>query len=384
MALKRIIAYKGRKSQTGLATASRFPSLPFEGKKESFDDIAKIISREASLAVLPVWNSHEGEIPKTRVLELVFDMGVNIQEMWPGRIKFECIVKKKNGKKDIESAVSVKVAKTQCSKFLNGLSFVGLDSTTDACDAFRKRDDIDALLCAPGQYIDNTAIKLHNDVANPNNFTTFILLGNVDWPQWNGTKWNSLRRHGLPKQAIMTGVEMPIPYPTLTEEQHELFDNLVKDAHSIDEIPKIVLIFKRGPAKCGMLIESRNMELSTSITDEGYVSDILIKTGFGKTSKEYSNFALIFVKKEFKKSFSHDFIKHLGTQTCLFSCPALNIMTHGFDALVVEQITRRIILKYFELIDKGLACSLIQKRFFNKYKQAYYRKGSDFIDFVQI
>jgi len=384
MALKRVIAYKGKSSQTGLAAAKRFPSLPIEGGKESFDEIARIISREDSLAVLPVWNSHEGEIPKTKVLELVFDNGMKIQELWAGIIKFECIVKKANQKKIIKSVISVRVARTQCSSFLKNVSFVGLESTTEACEQFRNRNNIDALLCAPGQYINTGTAKLKDDVANPTNFTSFVLIGNVDWHQWSVAKWNSLRRYGLPKKSIFSGIEMPIPYPTLTEEQHELFDNLTRDARSVDEIPKIVLIFKRGPARCGMLIESSNMELSTSITEEGYVSDISIKTDLGKASKQYSNLTLVFVKKEFKKSFSHDFIKHIGTQTCLFSCPALNIITHGFDTLVVEQVTRNIITKYFELIDKGLACSLTQKRFFNKYKRTYYAKGSNFIDFVQI
>ncbi len=59
-------------------------------------------------------------------------------------------------------------------------------------------------------------------------------------------------------------------------------------------------------------------------------------------------------------------------------------MVHGFDPEVVEVVVRRIINKYFELIDNGLSCSNSQKKLFNKYKKDYYSRGAQFIDFVQV
>jgi hypothetical protein len=91
-----------------------------------------------------------------------------------------------------------------------------------------------------------------------------------------------------------------------------------------------------------------------------------------------------FMKRTFPKTFPHDFIKHIGTQTCLYACPALNIVTHGFDAAIVEAVVRRVIAKYFELIDAGLSCSPAEKKFFNRYKRDYYKEDSQFMNFMQV
>lgn len=259
--LKKIIVYSGPKSQTGLATAKRFPGLNFEGKNETFEQIADIIIKEPVLAVLPVWNSHQGEIPETGISDMVFGKEVKIQELWPGRIKFECIIRNGLKEKDIKKVISVFVAKTQCSKFLKNKSFKEAKSTIEAYKTFSKNPKFNAALCPPGLYESDKFIKWNDDVSNPVNFTTFVILGKVDWQRWSGKSWRLLRKYGLPKSSIIFGFEMSIPVPTLTEEQQDLFDNMIKNANSIDEIPRVIFIFKRKGGRCGILLESRARSL---------------------------------------------------------------------------------------------------------------------------
>lgn len=385
MTLKRLIVYKGEKSHTGLAMAKRFPGLLFEGKNETFEQIAKIVVKEPVLVALPLWNSHEGEIPETGISDMVFEKGVKIQELWPRRIKFEYIVRKGMREKDIKKVISVGVAKTQCSRFLRKKDFESNDSTVRAYEEFCRNKNFDAVLCAPGQYEPNKFIKLRDDVSNPVNFTTFVLLGKVDWRKWSGKKWSLLRKYGLPKNSVLFGFEMSVPTPTLTEEQQDLFDNITKNANSVDRIPRPVFIFKREGGRCCIIIESKIHDyLSPPFTEEGYLTDIKIKDALGETNKLYTNIIFPFINEEFNRPLHHDFVKHIGTQTCLYACPTLNILTHGFNAAVVEEVVRKIIIKYFELIDNGLNCSNLQRKLFEKYKKEYYNKGSRFIKFVSI
>ncbi len=334
--LKKIIVYGGSKSQTGLATTKRFPKLNFEGKGETFEQIADIVIKKSALAILPVWNSHVGEISEAGIADIVFEKGVKIQELWPGRIKFECIIRNGSKEKDIKKVISVFVARTQCSKFLKNKLFEEAKSTVKAYKTFCKDLKFNAVLCAPGQYESNKFIRCKEDVSNPVNFTTFVLLGKVDWRKWTGKAWNLLRKHGLPKNSIIFGVEMSIPTPTLTEEQQDLFDEMTKNANSIAEIPKVVFIFKRKGSRCGMLLESKTRSLlSSPLNEEGYLTDIKIKSDLGETNKLYTSTIVPFIKNEFNGTFRHDFIKHIGTQTCPYGCPAFNIWTHGFNATVV-------------------------------------------------
>ena len=43
-----------------------------------------------------------------------------------------------------------------------------------------------------------------------------------------------------------------------------------------------------------------------------------------------------------------------------------------------------VIDKYFELIDNGIGHTKVQHAFFEKYKDAYYDEGPDFIEFTDI
>jgi len=387
MALKKIVVFKGEKSQTGLAASLRFPGLKFEGGKELFSEITKILKTDEVLAILPVWNSHEGEIPKTNILEAVFTERTRIQELWPKQISFECIQRAatKRAKKNI---ISAGVAKTQCSDYLKGCNFKKADSTVDAVEDFFNDTKYDAVLCPPRTYEElkhkGGFIKDKDDVSNPFNFTTFALLGNAEKEEWKGKKWKILREYGLPKLSTIYGVEMSIPEQALAEDQHELLDDIMQNAKSVDQIPKIIFICKRSASRCGMLIESNNAGVSAPLHEKGGDQDIVIKQDLGATNKPYSDSVISLIHNNFTKHLSSDFIKHIGTQTCLYACPELNILTHGFDQEAVEKIVRRVINKYFELLDLGLSATSRQKRFFRKHYTNYKKKGPHFIKFISV
>ncbi len=384
MKLKRVLVFAGKTSQTGIATSNRFPGLCIEGGKESFEELVEIITKEPSLSVLPLWNSHLGEINRKTALDMAFANRVKIQELWPMRIKFELIGKKGTSLKKVKNILIVFAAKSQCSNFLKEFKFEERKSTPASYKEFLKDTRFDAVLCAPDQWDKEKCVKLKDDVSNPYNFTTFILLGNIDIQKCKGKKWESLRKHGTPKRFTITGVDMPLLIPTLTEEQQDFFDDLTKDASSIDAIPRIIFIFSREASRCGILMESTLENFSLSPQEDGYLPDIIVKSGLGESNKQYTDLTINLIKTEFPKFIFHDFVKQIGTQTCLYACPELNIIVHGFNQDVVEAVVRRIINKYFELIDSGLPCSDSQKKLFNKYKKEYYARGAQFVDFVQV
>jgi len=387
MTLKKILAYKGKTSQTGLATLDRFPNLSFEGDMETFEDIINLIQKGQILVVLPLWNSHVGEITKTEALETIFNNAAKIEELWPFRIRFEC-VSRKNNLKDIKTITIVFAAEAQCSIFLKKLRCKKFKSTIEAYNAFIKDETFDAVLCAPKQWDGKLFKRLNDDVANPFNFTTFVLLGNVDCKDWKGTEWKSLRKAGLPKEYYIFGVEMPIPLPVMTKEQHSFLEDLTKDSQSIDDIPRIIFISRKQTIACDMLIElpiETSLDISVmSLKGNGYFPNIVVKRELGKINKKYTEALMKFLDKEFPEILSYDFVQHIGTKTCLYACPELNIIVHGFDKDIVEAVVRIIINKYFELIDNGISCTTSQKRLFNRYKKSYYKKGSDFIVFKRL
>ena len=207
----RLIAFQGPTSQTGLAAKAEFPDVPFGVKSETFDDIAVIIRNEASVAALPMWNSHKGEITESKALQLLFDNEARLLHLWPGVIRFECVVRSAQTEEAIETVISVHVAKIQCSQFLKKTKaeFKSSPSTVLAYEKFRNDASIDAVLCAPGQ---NTRgfVTLRSDVANPVNFTTFALLGGLASKEWPAAKWGELHSKLTPERREYAGVQMPI------------------------------------------------------------------------------------------------------------------------------------------------------------------------------
>ena len=251
--IPRIIAYKGKGSQTGLAAALEFPGVDFQGARESFDEIADMLRKGPVIAALPMWNSHEGEITKSRVLELLFDNQAKLYRLWPKIIQFECIAKG-SGHQDVaevRTIVSVSVAETQCSRFIStsGASFVGVEATTVAYERFCQDPAIDAALCAPGQN-KGGFLRLCVDAANPMNFTSFALLACVDSARWGSAQWGPLHGTVSHRDGLYCGVQMPISSVT-SEDQEALLDNLTADA-STGGCPAC-----RGNSTCGRVTAAR-------------------------------------------------------------------------------------------------------------------------------
>jgi hypothetical protein len=383
----KLIAFRGRSSQTGLAAASEFPGIDFQGASETFDEIADMLRRGLAIAALPMWNSHEGEITKSRVLELLFDNQAKLYRLWPKQIQFECI-SKALGREDVaepKTIVSVGVAETQCSRFIKtrGASFVPVEATTVAYERFCEYPAFDAALCAPGQN-KGGFLCLCADASNPMNFTSFALLACVESAGWGSEQWGPLHGALSQRDGLYCGVQMPIS-SVASEDQEALLTDLTADAAAVDDIPRVLFVAKRPPDRCGLLIESTAPILSWDIlADEGYSTKITVNRDLGETASRYTPRIYDFLDRGYHEQIAHDFVRHTGTRTCFFACPPLRIITHGFEDHVVEPVVRRVILKYFELIDSGIGCSDAQREFFEKYKDAYYERGVDFITFVDV
>lgn len=388
MNLKRVIVYKGRNSQTGTATQARFPGLPFEGKEESFEGIVNLTKNGPVLGILPIWNSHEGEIKKTGLFKELFEQNVKFEDIWPARIKFQCLGKNSAKGKKIKSMVSVFVAETQCSKFLSLLGkprFLGKNSTPEAFEEFQHDTNMQAVLKVPGVFDKSKFFQIQKDASNPYNFTTFTLFGNVDSSKWRGKKWGALTWRLVPKENNLIGIEMPTPQPSLSDEQNELFDEIYGQSDHLDRLPRVIFIFDKNEVECGLLIEmSKKYVVSGPLQEDGSFTNIVVKRELGETKTIYKEEVFSFLRKEFSTALKGDFIKHIGTRTCFFACPTLNIMTHGFNAEIVEPVVRIIIFKYFQLIDNNLPCSAKQKALFNKHKRQYLKEGPKFIKFKAI
>ena len=381
------IAFKGKSSQTGRAAALEFPGVDFQGKNEGFNEIADMLRQGKVIAALPMWNSHEGEITKSRVLELLFDNQAKLYRLWPKQIQFECICKAL-GRQDVaepKTIVSVGVAETQCSRFINtrGASFVAVEATTVAYERFCEDPTLDAALCTPGQN-EGGFLCLCADASNPMNFTSFALLASVDSADWGSEQWGPLHEALSQRNGFYCGVQMPIS-SVASEDQEALLADLTADTTTVDDIPRILFVAKRPPDRCGLLIESTDPILSWDIlTDEGYSTRITVNRDLGETASRYTPRVYDFLDRGYHEHIVNDFVRHTGTRTCFFACPPLRVIIHGFEDRVVEPVVRRVIVKYFELIDSGIGCSDAQREFFEKYKDAYYERGVDFIDFVDV
>lgn len=391
-----LIVYKGPTSQTGLATPNEFTDIDDSWKNEkywkdkTFDCINKELIKKSILAILPMWNSHKGEIDASHALEMIFQQLVKIQTLWPKSIIFECVGKNGIELEDVRKIVSVSVAAEQCSEFIRdlGVEFIPAqpDSTLDAFKMFKANDDIHAVLCAPGLNKDNFKVLCKN-ASNPVNFTTFALLACLESETWNESAWGSLYDKLNPKTRVYFGVQMPIRNVAFSDDQKALFNDLTDEAISIDDIPKIVFVTVRTPDQCGLLIESSTSVLSDNIlTEDGYSTEIEVIQDIGKSHSAYTNKIYDFLNDEFRPEIRHDFIRHssLDNNTCFFACPTLRIMIHGFEDNIVELVMKQIVDKYFKLYNNGIKCTKAQKKFFEKYNKEYIDHGMDFIKFIDI
>ena len=381
----RLIVYKGPASQTGSATKEAFPCAAIQQSSETFDEIAERLLNEPVLASLPMWNSHQGEIAIAKVLELLFDEKTRLCILWPCRVRFECLAKDNLDIATIRRLISVTVAESQCSDFIEetGVNFEGAPSTVEAYTAFCNDSSIDAVLCTPGQNVDGFG-TLTSDAANPINFTTCALVASSSAKTWSVTQWGSLHKALFPQTRGYAGVEMPLRVSTF-DDQEQLLTDLTADAKSIDEIPNVLFVARRPDGICRLIIEGEQEILSPRIiTEDAYSVEIHVTPDIGDSPTRYAERACMFLTQEFRYAIQEDFIRHKGNKTCFFACPQLGMITHGFDPSVIEPVVRRMISKHFELHDLGIKCSESQQTFFETYLEDYRDKGPDFIQFRDV
>jgi len=380
-----LVVFKGKKSQTGLAFLEEFPGVSFLELPYTFKEIQARMS-QPQRAVIPIWNSHEGEITLSNAYSMIFEEEARLYYLWPKYIQFQCLVReiKHAGKKDV---ISVKVAKTQCSEYIakNNLVFIDGGDTTSSFKKFKDDESISAVLVPPGMD-ENNEFKVACDKAeNPINFTTFSLLGSPDSVSWSEDAWDHLYNKTNPRSRVFVAIEMNYT-DSLSEAQEELLNRLIDDAKKIEDIPKVIFVAKHNETKCRILIEAANEFAPNNILDEmGPHTEIKILPNAGHSAFVYSDRANKFLESYIGTK-SADFIKHKGTQTCFFSCPALGIVTHGFDFDATEMVVYQMIKKYFDLLDSLGTTDKPSpaEALYTKYKDRYLDEGISCIVFTEV
>lgn len=389
-----LIVFGGPTSQTGTAVRERLGGIDTRWENEaiwkgkSFEHIKKMLCDGQVLAVLPMWNSYVGAIEQSHALEMLFEEKAKLYLLWPNEIIFECAGKVGIELGKIKTIISVDVAETQCSRFIQeqGAKFLKGNSTTDSFEKFVNDYSINAVLYAPGQNQQGFNVLCKN-ASNPTNFTTFILLGSIDSSNWIDGEWGSLYKKLNPKVGVYFGVQMPIRAVAFSDDQKLLFDELTNGCEAIDDIPEIIFVARRSPDRCGLLVEAKDSVLPDGIlTEEGYSNEVEVVQGIGKTNSRYTEEVFQLFNNKFSAVVRYDFIRHknINNNTCFFACPPLGIVLHGYEDFIVEPVARLVIDKYFELYNNGIRCTKIQKEFFEKHNQEYLEHGMDFIKFVDI
>jgi hypothetical protein len=385
MTVPDIIVFKGQKSQTGIAFQKEFPGVGFEETDYEFSDIKDIMLGKSLQVALPIWNSHAGEVTVSFALSMIFDEEARLYLLWPDEIKFECLTRKTEDSSK-KKLISVSVAEDQCSKFIkvNKYVFSRASSTTKAYEEFKEDDSYEAVLCAPGTNVDQFNI-LNANAANPINFTTFALLGSLDSRDWGDVEWGQLSNKVCKKNRVFTALQIPFN-KTFSDSQEELFDSLIEDAATIADVPKVLFVAKYDLSNCRILIEAgEGFEPSEVLNEDGADEDISLLTDVGRSAEKYSDRIKEFLR-EYDILESNDFIRHKGTKTCFFACPALGIFTHGFETDVTEFIVLQLIKKCFNLLGRldPNGTDTAAHALYEKYEKQYQDSGVDFIEFVDV
>lgn len=383
-----LIAFMGPNSQTGTALREELTRLKIQievpKNDETFAALALRVQSEGILLALPAWNSHAGEVTNSLAVELLMDGKVTLHKLWPKKIEFECVMRVKNTKQ-IKTIISVDVAESQCSAFIKRLKaqFIDGESTTKSYKRFEQDDSIDATLCVPGRGKPPFSI-FESDVSNDVNFTTFVIIGNMATRDWD-KEWATLAPLCRPSACFYAAVELSLFSIASTDDQTMFFNELTSFAKNSNNLPRIVFATRRAPDRCGLIIESESKRLpETILSEDGYSSEIRIMPHIGGSPEKYAQRVRAFLDDKFPKALQHPFVRHIGTKPCFFACPALGMLTHGYDLAIVEPVVRRYIGKWFQLVDDGLDCTADERKFFQKYRSAYYKSSEHFFNFTTV
>lgn len=361
----------GSNSQTGTAVSIRYPNSLIHNSGETISDVEALIGQKPGPYVVPIWNSHQGEIPAAMfVWNLVEEAKVKIADIWGKQIEF-WFIKKNPSSNDSKLLGSVVVAETQCSEFFseNGFKLKKYPLTTAAFEGYRNGDELGGVLVAPGHGEIEVGYEIINKTtANPNNFTTFV-------------KFSDVMDKTIESEFYLTGIAIRPLKVVLGEAEQSLFDNLFSEKSHINEVQKLIFVIKRS-SKVGLLFEGQKLYSGDLLdAEELETSDIIVHEDAGKLSQLYSCELATLFQANFPHLIEEDFVLHRGVNSCLFACPPLGLFTHGYEEETVEPVVRFYINKFFELIDNGVECTSDQKSFFEKHVQAWLEKRSEFIKF---
>lgn len=367
----------GSSSQTGVAVIARHSksNIISCGK---IPDIPLLLDDNNGPYVIPIWNSNQGEIPASEyVWDLIQQATIKIHDIWPKSIEFWFVVRSKKHKK-YGLIGSVEVAESQCSNFLDKqhAKLKPYLLTTDAHRAFKRGAHLDGVLVAPGQGEDDNNYKVINKhTSNKNNFTSFVTL----------TPSHSKGIKTTTTSSWLTGVTMAsLAGAVLNEEQISFFEKVFSSTLNLGDIPKLIFVFKRDE-NIGLLFEGKKFTSGDFLNAEELdTGEIVVHEDIGELELCYTQELDQLITQEHPDLKKADFILHRGDNTFLFACPPLNMYTHGYDEKTVEPVVRLYINKIFEFIDNGAKCSKTQKALFNRHKNSWKKKKSEFIEFTVI
>lgn len=367
-----ILCPGGATSQTGSAVRQRYPDAQISDSG-TISDVQKKLGIDGDLYVVPIWNSHQGEVKAADfVWNLIEDTKIKLSDIWAKRIEF-WLVRRTDVAATYGKIGSVTVAQTQCSNFLHlkSAELVHCALTTTAHEEYRNGAEWDGVLVAPGQGENEAGFEVADkQTANSNNFTTFVKLSASREPTSNEAA-----------NIWLSGVAMRPLGANLGDAEQSFFEQLFDSASDLNDIPRLIFVFKRT-AKVGLLFEGVRLYAGDLLDAEEIESgDISIYEEAGTMSKFYTDELRGLFQQEFPDLLQDDFVLHHGVNTCLFSCPALGIYTHGYEVDTVEPVVRFYISKLFELIDNGAACTPAQTQLFERHRDAWQEKRSEFMQF---
>lgn len=364
----------GANSQSGTAVKERYPDALIESCGK-IPDVLSMLPINDGPFVIPVWNSHEGEVKAASyVWDSIQDAKIKITDAWAKGIEFWFV--RRSGPLTSHGKIgSVIVAGTQCSGFFQRQKAVleKCELTTVAFDKYKEGAEWDGVLIAPGQGENETGYEVvMRQTANPNNFTSFVRF----------VPSRTFAADEITATSWLTGVRMPAFGNSLGDAEQEFFDQLLAPITDLDEIPKLIFVFKRD-AKVGLLFEGTQLHAGDLLDAEQLESgDIAIYEKAGATAKLYTTELKDLFDRQFRVLNEDDFILHSGVNTCLFACPPLGLYTHGYQIETVEPVVRFYISKLFQLWnDEILQCTTTQADFFERHKDSWLDKGSEFIRF---
>lgn len=366
----------GPTSQSGAAVNERYPQAQIEscGKIPAVDEM--LLTHDGPF-VIPIWNSHEGEVSAARYFwDHVEDQKIKIEDAWGKIIDFWFV--RRSGAPSSHGVIgSVLVAGTQCSGFLqrNGLCLERCDLTTVALEKYVNGAEWDGVLVAPGQGQQDGFEVVERTTANPNNFTTFVRIV--------PSRTFKPRLHKSPN--YLTGVSMRAFGATLGDAESEFFERLLDRVNDASQLPKLIFVFNRD-AKVGLLFEGAHLHAGDLLDAEQLEDDsIRVFETAGETASQYSLELSALFNRHFPSLTGSDFIKHHGVNSCMFACPPLGVYTHGYDATKVEPVVRFYISKLFGIwYDEQLRCSQEQFEFFERHQSAWLEQGSEFMRFETV